>query len=151
MINHNNDKDSFNYSFWMARECAGGDMARKNGRQVESAEPVGIRPDYSNNRQVIIHPHTLIRSEEPLCHSCFVRRLTKAPFWALNAAHLQRNRWFDAMKRWGGSIQRLHALNKRWYCSHLYFEICYCHDKQIAKVCASIRWCEKSSITIDSS
>ncbi len=50
------------------------------GGQVESVEPVGIRPDYCNNRQVIINPHTLISSEETLCHSCFVRRLTKAPF-----------------------------------------------------------------------
>ncbi len=115
MINHNNDKDSFNYSFWMARGCAGGDTARKKrgGGQVESVEPVGIRPDYCNNRQVIINPHTLISSEETLCHSCFVRRLTKAPFWALDLAHLQRNGWFDAMKRCGGAIQRLQALNRR--------------------------------------
>lgn len=52
----------------------------EEGGQVESVEPVRICPDYCNNRQVIINPHTLISSEEPLCHSCFVRRLTKAPF-----------------------------------------------------------------------
>lgn len=141
MINHNNDKDSFNYSFWMARGCAGGDTARKNGA-------VGIRPDYSNNRQVIIHPHTLISSEEPLCHSCIVQRLTKAPFWALNAAHLQRNVWFDAKKRGGGAFRRLQALNRWWYCSRLYFEICNCHDKQIAKVCASVEGDARSQASL---
>lgn len=104
MINHNNDKDSFNYSFWMARGCAGGDTGgKKRGWQVELVEPVGIRPDYSNNGQVIIHPHSLISREEPLCHSCFVLGLTKAPFWALNVAHLQRTAWFDAVKQSGGS------------------------------------------------
>lgn len=56
MINHNNDKDSFNYGVWMARGCAGGDTG---GRWDQ-----WIGPDYSFKRRVIIHPATLISPRE---------------------------------------------------------------------------------------